>query len=512
MPTIAARQTEVGAGPAERPTLTHPIPSSPGAIKPMMRIGPALLAASVVVVLAVPRLGRRPLWLDEAYTIGATRDLGATWRGTGGTMGLYYLLMWPVTQVSTDRVWVRLPSLVLAALAVVVIHEVGRLIGGPRVGAVAAGALSMTWFLARYTLEARGYTLALLLVSLSWLGLVGAVRARESTARCRWWRLFVAASLLAPLAHGLAALHFVSQLAAVALAPNRRRWLQACVPVGIGLVLEGFLLFGFGAGAVADWIEPLRWSQVRSFLHVLFGRGPALWAVGMLATVAAGWAVASYRRRPRGDDAWLQLVPVLWAAGVPLLIIGLSVVRPYAEPRYVLGALPGVSLLLGCLLARLRPSGLALLAGAVVTATLAQQQVGHNWSGKEDWQSLTDRIAAAAQDGDRVLMPSKLRPPFDYAWAEGADRPKLVPASPTNPLGEVRRFYDTAPGPMRSRLLADAIETVWYVDRDDSRRDAVEALLADPELGQLYEGVGPWVFPGELYLVRFEPVVTDEDR
>ena len=126
-------------------------------------------------------------------------------------------------------------------------------------------------------------------------------------------------------------------------------------------------------------------------------------------------------------------------------------------------------------------------------------------AGVEDWPALADRLAAEAHDGDRVLTLGKLRAAFDYAWDEGADRPDLVALSPTDELGDIRRFYDPTPGPMRERLLTAPAGTVWYVDRDDSRLDDVEALLDDPGIAARYRATGPWVFEGELYLVRCVP-------
>jgi mannosyltransferase len=459
--------------------------------------------------LGVPRLGRRPIWLDEAYTVGTAQQLMATWRGTGGTMALYYLVVWPIAQLSTDRVWVRLPSLVFAAAAVVVVHEVGRMIGGRRMATAAAATLAVSWSLSRYALEARSYTLALLLVSLSWLGLVGALRSASDTDGRSvgegWWWVFVAATVLAPLAHGLAAAHFVSQVAFLLLAPDRRRWLRRCVPVAVALAVEGVLLFAIGAGEVANWIKPLRWSQAMSFLHVLVGRGPALWVIGTLALAGIVLAVRGWVAARRDADAWLRLVPAFWALGAPLLVLAISLARPYGEARYVLGALPGVALLVGAALARIRPAGLAVAAWVVVAAASLQHQSRITTAGVEDWPALADRLAAEAHDGDRVLTLPKLRAPLDYAWAERPDRPDVTPLSPTDEVGDVQRFYDPTPGPMRERLLADPSGTVWYVDRDHSRLDDVGALLTDPEIARRYAATGPWVFDGELYLVRFEP-------
>jgi hypothetical protein len=472
---------------------------------------PALLAGGFLAFLAVPRLGRRPFWLDESFSVGATNDLVAAWRGTGGTMGLYYLVIWPVTQLTNERALIRLPSLLFAVAAIFVVHEIGRRLGGRRMGAFAAATLSVMWGLSRFAIEARSYTLALLLVSLSWLGLVGAIQAeaagvdRSAPEARRWWRLFVVATLLAPLAHGLAALHFVSQMILLAVVPSRRRWWRACVPVAATLAVEGVLLFGLGAGEVAAWIEPLNMGQVTSILRMLLGRAPRLEILGALVVLAIVLRGRAASRRGRGAEAWLGLVPVAWAVGVPLLIIAMSLARPYAEPRYVIGAFPGIALLVGGLLARIRGQALAGVAAVALAVLMLFDQPKITTKGSEDWPALVDRITLEAHDGDRLLMPNMLRAPFDFAWVESGDRPDLVPLSPTNRLGTILRFYDEPGGTLRDQMLADPTAPVWYVDRDYRRLDEVADLVSDPEITELYDVTGRWTFWGELYLIRFEP-------
>src|SRR5215216_1941059 len=104
-------------------------------------------------------------------------------------------------------------------------------------------------------------------------------------------------------------------------------------------------------------------------------------------------------------------------------------------------------------------------------------------------------------------MPAVLRSPFDYAWGEHdgpAVEPAVVPLSPTDAVGNVKRFYDVAPGGVRAQLRAAPVDgaAVWYVDRDVKRRDDVDALVADPEVARHYRVTGRWEFTGELYLVR----------
>ncbi len=478
---------------------------------------PLLSAAAAMAGLALPRLGRRPLWLDEALTVGATHDLVTTWRGTGGTMGVYYLLMWPLAQVSTDRAWLRAPSVLFALAALVVVHEIGRRLGGRLMAASAAGAFALMWAPGRYAVEARSYTMAMCLVALAWLGLVAAVQAGSPSGEGRrWWRLFTGAMLLAPLAHGLSAVHFVTMAVLLGVLAERWRWWRACIPVMVGLALEGIVLFGLGAGDVASWVPPLGGRQVVSILRLLFGRDPLLHIVGAGALVTALVLVREAKallREGRSGEAWQCLVPVVWTVGAPLIIVAMSVVRPYAEPRYAIGALPGVALLLASGLVRLRDRAgargpVAVTAAAAALAVLfLTDQPRITADEPEDWPSLVATVTAEGHDGDLLLTPMLVRPPLDHAWSEpGADRPGLVPLSPTDPVGEVRRFYDLAASRQSDALLAaDPDATVWCVDRDVRRLDNLDRLITSSAVAERFEVTGRWTFAGELYLVRLEP-------
>ena len=75
------------------------------------------------------QLGRRPLWIDEAISLGATNQLWRAIEGTGGTMALYYVLLdgWTAL-VGTSPVELRALSLLLVLAALVaasaVLHRV----------------------------------------------------------------------------------------------------------------------------------------------------------------------------------------------------------------------------------------------------------------------------------------------------------------------------------------------------------------------------------------------------
>jgi hypothetical protein len=370
-------------------------------------------------------------------------------------------------------------------------------------GTAAAATLACTASLSRFAIEARSYSLAMLLISLSWLGLVAAAQADEAgddRSRRRWWRLWAVSLLLAPLAHGMAALHFASMLAVLAVSPDRRRWLRACLPVAGGLAVEGVLLFGLGAGEVADWVAPLNRGQVEGVGHLLVGRDMVGLLLGVVAAIGGVMAI----RRVRSDRDWLQLVGPLWFVGAPLLLIGLSVVRPYGVARYVLGSLPALGLLVGRVVADLPKRNLRVGATAMVCVALLTGHGRVTGAYTENWPHLMGTLVARADDGEKVMTPAEYRTVFDYWWDRQHTPPDLRALSPVEPLGDMQRFYDAAPGTLRDRLLADTGTTVWYVDRGPHGEERTGELAGDPSLRQAYR-ITPWSFRGDLFLLRFEP-------
>ena len=483
---------------------------------------PAGVLVLVAALLSLPRLGVRTLWLDEAYTVGATNELLDTWRHTGVTQALYYALVWPVSALSTDPAWIRLPSALFGLAAVVVVFRVGRRLGGQPVAVLAAGGLALSWGLARYSVEARSYTLALLLVSTSWLALIAALqagnddRAGSDGVGRRWWRIFYVATALAPLAHGLATLNFVVQLGALAVAPRDRyilvRRASAVAPV---VVLELAAMFALGAADVGDWVPPLSVGQVRGFKQLLLGFGVTGVVLGVLAAVAIVDVARRYLRE-RSIDTWMQVLPVFWALGPATIVLLISLVRPYAAARYVFISLPACSLLIAGLLVRHLASTRRIALAALVLAPLLVVDHRHvTTDGIEDWSELTACIAANSVPGDRLVTAASHRSALDYYWSDHPELSTVEPLSPPEPLGQVRRLYESLTSDydaLLSVFFDDTSESIWYVDRGQGGRLGVLGLAFDREVGARYRVVDPWYFGGDLTLTRLDPFASERPR
>jgi hypothetical protein len=501
-----------------------PAPASgPGFVRAWLPVG-ALVA--VAAVLSLPRIGVRTLWLDEAYTVGATSELLDTWRRTGVTQALYYALVWPVTRLSTDPAWIRLPSALLGLAAVVVVFRVGRRLGGERVALLGAGGLALSWGLARYSVEARSYTLALLLVSTSWLALIAALQSREDEgegegggdgdASRRWWRIFYVATALTPLAHGLAALNFVAQLGALAIAPaDRRALVRRALLVAPVLAVELVAMFSLGAGEVGDWVPPLGMWHVDTFRRLLLGFGAAGLVIGALLGLAIGDVVRRYVRE-RSVQAWIQVLPVFWALGPTALLVVMSLIRPYAAARYVIPSLPALFLLIAGLLVRYLDSARRITLAAVLLAPLLLVDQRHvTTDGIEDWSELTACIAANSVPGDRLVTAASHRSALDYYWSDHPELSSVEPLSPPEPLGQIRRLYESRTKSYRALLsvfFEDTSGSIWFVDRLARGRHGVLGLAFDEDVTARFDVIDPWYFEGELTLARLDPVGSDRPR
>jgi mannosyltransferase len=467
----------------------------------------AALAAvsSLSLLLTLPRLRSRDVWLDEALTIGATAELGETIQGTGGTMALYYALVWPIAQVTHDRFWLRLPSAVLVVGVVILTYLIGRRIAGRWTAVAASTVLASSWALARWGVEARGYALAMVLVAASWLALLEATRAADDPARRRrWWWAFGLAVALAPLAHGLAALQLPVQLALLALRPDRRAWLRRSVPVVLAWAGVGAGLMALGAGEVADWIGPLELADLVRAHRMLVGRGAISLVVAALVLVGTASSVAAFVRASDRARSWERLAVVGWAWGVPLLVLAISLVRPYQEARYLVTSLPGVALVVALGLERVprAPRALRPLALGMVAAVLLSMQPAVTSSYGEDWPGVVELIAAEAAPGDGLVIRPLLRAPFDHALDELDLDPTLDPVAPPDAFGPPKRFYVDTGDELRPAILAADRSTLWVVSRGTDARRAMEALRDDPAVTDRYEiaeGVG---FRGRLVVYR----------
>ncbi|MFE4664691.1 glycosyltransferase family 39 protein [Streptomyces sp. NPDC056716] len=396
--------------PARRPPGPGPRRPRPTGFLPVLL--PVLLP--VVLSLALGLWGVRrggSLWRDEVVTYDmARRELPQLWgtlANADAVHGLYYLLMhglFRLTGDSADPLLVlRLPSVLATAVACGTLALLGLRLAGPRAGLLAGLTFAVLPQVQRFAQEGRSYAIVCALVIWATYLLV---RAVETGAR-RIWAGYAAVLLGACLLHEFAVLALLAHAVAVPVV-RRRAWLHAALPVCV--LLAPLALLSVGQSEQVAWIGGIEAVAVAAFVG-MSGMGVACAALlrrrdGLRIAARDGGRPAS-GPAPRGGLPGLALALLIVPPAVLLLV---SLAKPLYSDRYVLYANAGAALLIGAVLARVRPRTL-LPAGAAVLALVPYSlHLRTPESRLEDVTAIAETVRAAGRDADAVVyLPGRRR-------------------------------------------------------------------------------------------------------
>ncbi len=397
--------------------------------------------ATFVVALAVFSVGvnRPAFWVDEYLTQLAVAQpwsaLGQHVVSSDPGPGPYYLVMKIWSTASTAPGWLRLPSVLAAASAVVLVAVLVRRMADAVTGLLAAAVLLILPNVSRYAQENRPYAFALLFCVLA-VTLWQFSLERDSAGKVRSLRWSVGFGL-AVAAMGLAHLYTLTLLPALviaaAVAPpadRRRRCLQTIVPAGSAVLAISphiYLNLAHPTGSPTD--PALSAGSVAAVIGATMPVALAA-ALGVLALV--GLAVGF--RRPRLRSA--VILASVWVC-VPLALLVLakvSVDLPVTRVRYLLFVMPGVAILaalglrhLARLAAPITIFLLVLLALIGLPRQLAIRQVdGHHTD-----QAL-DPLMRSARDLQVPVVAAHVQA---VRFANAATYPKTLLTSSRSELG-----------------------------------------------------------------------------
>jgi mannosyltransferase len=457
----------------------------------------------------------RSLNADEASTVQfATLEWNAFLRLLGSyelNAAPYYLLLrvWP--GLGTTEIGLRALSLLAGVAALPLLIAFGARFLSRRVGLLAGFLLAISPLHILHSQNARGYSLAVLLVLLSCFFLLEGVR-RPS----RWsWGGYITASVLAVYAHFFAALVLPAQWASLPfLRRENMRWsawiarigaiLLFLVPLGLFVVLRDVGQIGWisrpDAADLADAFRRLsggRWS-----LLVLF-----------VVLVASGVLGAWKERRSRetGVTAFLLawfLVPIL-------LSFLISMRKPVFTASYLIVSLPALLLVAAVGLSRIPSAALrtAVLATIVLLSAkplAAYYRAPYQIEGYEQWRQAVRFILAEARPGDAIFIHSgSTRVAYDYYVDQSAsDSDKWVPPV-AYPAGD--DFYVTRPDATADqaalvralKVLPARYDRVWLVLSHDevTPRQAETSLLIRKRFAAHYSLAASRAFRGVRVLL-----------
>ena len=391
-----------------------------------------LLAGALGAGLMLVSLGRRPLWFDETVSVEAARlPAGALAHylfATESNMALYHLVLRVWLLPGGGEAWARGLSVAFALATLPVVYALAVRLFDRRTAAVAVILLAGNVAFVGHAREARGYSLALLLVTASTLQLVRAV----TEGGARRWALYAGLAALSVFAHLFAALCVLAQL--VSLVAVRRRLDRSAVlaAAAAGLLAAPVLATAalHGQGAQIDWLEPPRLRQLPGLLAWYtdsVALDLLLLAGGALAVVRARADWRAHRSRER---LWPYALLVAWLALPALVAFGISTVKPVYLYRYFLFSLPALVLAAAAGLARLRTAWLAAALAVAVAlsvrttaACLPDCKVRH-----DDWRGAAAFVDARSRPGDAIVFdPGELRTAFAHYAVAGRRLRLLYP-------------------------------------------------------------------------------------
>jgi mannosyltransferase len=441
-------------------------------------------------------LGHDSLWYDEAGSIHyASQPLGDI---AGNALGdahppLYFYLqhVWLIA-VGRSEYAARYASLLAGVATAAALYPIGRWLGGPALGAVAAAAWALSPFGLYASREVRMYALLALVAVLSTFALMR-LTARPTLAR------------FAPYAASVAVLFYLHYFGPVllaghlAIALDRGRWRGFALWVGAVAV---------GGGLFLPWLAAIR-DQVGDFGA---GKGADAWQIlrGAATAFASGFGPDWLGQRRVDDPLMLVVLPVVagglvalglrqrvaaaWLIGPTAAFLALTVDRAEFTPRYLTVVAPGFALALASGLLGLwrahRPLGaIAGLAALLLTfhALYRQHVDARLWH--DDFRSAVAHLAAAERPGQTVVLnPGYFAPVYDY-YAAGRWPTLELPA---------RRGLEARPG-LEAAVRGHTF--VWLVLWQD--------YYADPDdvvqrwLGERGERIEERRFRGDVRVIGY---------
>src|SRR5579875_495728 len=189
-PDSQARMTPTGMAPTRDATACSDIPDGyQVSINGFTHWGLPVAMGLLALGFNLYRLGDPSVWFDEAFSVELARQpLPLLWHiifGPEPNMELYYLFLhyWLLLThaggLNPTEVVVRLPSALFAALSTVVLFLFGRRFLPLAAATVGAGLYLLNDLQLTYAQQARGYSLQLLLLCLSWYALLQAFTSQR---------------------------------------------------------------------------------------------------------------------------------------------------------------------------------------------------------------------------------------------------------------------------------------------------------------------------------------------
>jgi mannosyltransferase len=511
----------------------------PGAVRSARRMTLLLLFVAAAV-LRIANLAAKPFWFDECFSAELAR---LDWRNVlhllwwrEANMSLHYVLLrawlrilaaFGVNTFNDSEFLIRSLSVVIAVSTLPAIYWLARLLYDRRVALIAAALFTFNAYSVRYSQEARGYALFLLLTTLSsgflirWLG--RPVRGYLAS--------YAVVSVLAVYAHLYAVLliaaHWIvlrwigAPFVGSAEENAGLRWRIQRAWKTIGIAVLPLLIFVAKTGA-----GPLRWIRrpdlhhlVKFVEHFCGSDGWALAVIYALAIISEVVPLGSklLKRRRKTEEAndwqaWRAQFLLVWLLFPVVLTLVLSFARPVFLGRYMFFCLPALLILAAAGLSRL-PRSWMLAAVLTLMLFLSLRGVffvyGHDFDNERDASGASSNyILDHTQAGDGVIFHiAEGRVPYEFFRSERAGENSASPEFarilgpdiifPNHGPGLDYRDFTGKPTEEFLRAIAPSHPRLWVMLIDNGKPGSPDptTIMLTATLPESFPSMQHWQFP-----------------
>jgi mannosyltransferase len=448
------------------------------------------LVVVVGAALRLFRLGTKSFWLDEATSaVLAQADrhvfVGAILHRQAN-MVLYYALLRGWIRLGSGESVIRCLSVVAGVAAIPAIYLLGTRLFGSKAGRVAALLLSLHAFHIRYSQEARAYSLFLLLAILSSLFFL---RSLERPSR-KNWAAYILLSALMVYAQVFGGWVLLAQWTSLLFLQRDVLWKQFLVSVATICFLISplaYCLLFLSDRSQLYWLTRPALQDLYKFGLDMTGDGGSLLLLAYLAMLLGGVAggLSRLRFHAATTDNWKYWFLLLWLILPIALVLAISLRWPAFEPRFLIGCIPPLLLLVADAMTRIR-SRVFFFATLMIVLALSLSGLYSYYRGRadaehtDDWRDATRYILSQAAAGDAVLFSySEERLAFDEYQRRFHLTASPIHEFPQQTELELLTLRPSRPSPELLDTIVAGYGRVWVISAFQPNRASrqIEAML-----------------------------------
>jgi mannosyltransferase len=376
-------------------------------------------AVLLALTLRLIALNSKSVFADELASLNFTKmSWAGLWHlivGHEANMSLYYLLLRIWVGINQGVAFARLFSVIAGVATIPVLYQLGKKLFSESTAILACFVFAANAFHITYSQAARGYSLAVLLVSVSTLFFVK-VTQEPGHGSALAYVVSSTASLYSHFFAGFVLLAHCFSLAFKRETFHARR--QVFYLLAVGLLAAPLLVFAsIHQTAPIFWVQKPTLKDVYHFFTYLTGSG-LKFGLALLGIIFAAreWYVSRSGDPLNREKAWGLLLVACWLLLPTILTLAISLWKPVFSPRFLMICLPAMAILVAEGLMTLRPHWLGYSVAAMLLVSSVTALPGYYRSpGIEDWKGVTDFLAQNLRPNDVIVIEPAYRDVFNYS-------------------------------------------------------------------------------------------------